>query len=72
LEIRFKKVLGCTIVDEIKKCRLRQVCRLLSETDFSLDQIAELSGFQCKNYLVNVFRKKFGTTMMTFRKSQKK
>ena len=69
LEIRFKKVLGRSIFDEIKRRRLHQVRSLLTETDFSLDEVAQLSGFQSKNYLVNVFRKEFGTTMMTFRKT---
>jgi len=72
LEIRFKKVLGHSILEEIKKRRLRQVCALLAATDLTLDQITELSGFQSKNYLVNVFRKEFGTTMMMFRKSHQK
>ena len=71
LEIRFKKVLGRSLFGEIKKRRLHQVRNLLTETDFSLDEIAELSGFQSKNYLVNVFRKEFGTTMMAFRKSHR-
>ena len=71
LETRFKKVLDRSIFDEIKKRRLQRVCHLLSETDFSLDQIAEMSGFQSKNYLVNVFRKEFDTTMLTYRKSCK-
>jgi len=72
LETRFKKVLGHSILEEIKKRRLHQVRVLLLETDFSLDQIAELSGFQSKNYLVNVFRKEFGMTMMTYRKTYRK
>ena len=72
LEIRFRKVLGRSVFDEIKKRRLHQVRSLLMETDFSLDEIAELSGFQSKNYLVNVFRKEFGTTMMSFRKGHRK
>ena len=72
LETRFKKMLGHSILEEIKKRRLHQVRALLLETDFSLDQIAELSGFQSKNYLVNVFRKEFGMTMMTYRKTYRK
>lgn len=72
LEIRFKREFGHSIFDEIKKRRLQQVRGLLAETDFSLDEIAELSGFQSKNYLVNVFRKEFGTTMMAFRKTHQK
>ena len=69
LEIRFKRALGHSIHEEIKKRRLGHVRTLLLETDFSLDQIAELSGFQCKNYLVNLFHKEFGMTMLTYRKS---
>jgi LacI family transcriptional regulator len=67
LEMRFKQCMGHSILDEIKQRRLDKVKTFLLETDLSLDKIAELCGFQSKNYLVNVFRKEFGMTMGTFR-----
>ena len=67
LEMRFKQCMGHSVLDEIKRRRLEKVKMFLLETDLSLDRIAELCGFQSKNYLVNVFRREFGTTMGTFR-----
>lgn len=71
LELRFKNVLGYSISEAIKKRRLNHVKFLLLETDFTLDKIAEQCGFNSKNYLINVFRKEFGMTMMSFRFSKK-
>jgi len=67
LEMRFKHCMGHSLLDEIKRRRLEKVKTFLLETDLSLDKIAEICGFQSKNYLINVFRKEFGTTMGTFR-----
>ncbi|MCL2117559.1 MAG: DNA-binding transcriptional regulator [Planctomycetaceae bacterium] len=67
LEMRFKQEMGHSVLDEIKKRRLEKVKMFLLETDISLEKIAELCGFQSKNYLINVFRKEFGMTMGTFR-----
>ena len=67
LEMRFKHCMGHSLLDEIKRRRLEKVKTFLLETDLSLEKIAEICGFQSKNYLVNVFRKEFGTTMGTFR-----
>ncbi|MDR1958044.1 MAG: DNA-binding transcriptional regulator [Planctomycetaceae bacterium] len=69
LEIRFKKNMGHSIMEEIKKRRLNKVKLLLLDSDLSLEEIAEHCGFQSKNYLINVFRKEFHMTMGAFRES---
>jgi LacI family transcriptional regulator len=67
LEIRFKREIGHSISEEIKKCRIERVKRLLLESDLTLDKIAPICGFQSKYYLVNLFRKETGMTTGMFR-----
>lgn len=71
LELNFRTTLGRSILGEMKRHRLDRVKTLLIETDLSLDEIAEQSGFQSKYYLVNVFRKEFSMTMIEFRKKHR-
>jgi LacI family transcriptional regulator len=68
LEIKFKKIMGHSIMDEIKKRRLEKVKLFLIDSNLSIEDVAGLCGFQNKNYLMSVFRKKFCITMTEFRK----
>jgi AraC-like DNA-binding protein len=61
-------MMGHSIMDEIRKRRLEKVKLFLIDSNLSIDDIAGLCGFQSKNYLMDVFRKEFNTTMMEFRK----
>jgi LacI family transcriptional regulator len=67
LEIKFKKIMKHSIMDEIKKRRLEKVKLFLIDSNLSIENIAGLCGFQSKNYLMAVFRKEFNTTMIDFR-----
>ena len=67
LELRFKKVLGHTISDEIQSKRMDGVCKLLIGTDLRISEIAVLCGFHNEYYLCTVFKRRFGVTMSEFR-----
>jgi len=41
----FKKIYGCSPLDTFKKIRLNEAMRMLSDTDWTIDQIASESGF---------------------------
>lgn len=69
LEIKFKKSLGRTILQEIHAVRLARSRKLLQETDLPIPQIAELTGFSSPSYLIQVFRGELGMTPMKYRKS---
>ena len=71
LEIRFRKLLGSTILQEIQKVRLERVKRLLLETDYSIDRIAEIVGFATGSYLVQFFRSEMGITPSKFRREMR-
>ncbi|MDR2438067.1 MAG: DNA-binding transcriptional regulator [Planctomycetaceae bacterium] len=67
LERQFKKELGHSILDEIKKNRLERICFLLSGTTLSITKIAEMSGYENANHLRLLFKEKFKMTMTEYR-----
>jgi LacI family transcriptional regulator len=67
LENRFKKLIGRTPHEEITRVQLNRVVELLTQTDLSLEQIAERSGFAHVEYLSVVFKKKMGLPPSKYR-----
>ena len=67
LENRFKKSIGHTIFREILDVRLRKVRELLTTTDLPLKAVALQAGFDYPEYLMRIFREKYGETMKVFR-----
>jgi LacI family transcriptional regulator len=67
LERRFAGVLGHSPKHEILRVRLNRAKQLLSESDFTLDEIAEKIGLAHTEYLGRIFKKKFGLTPARFR-----
>ncbi len=59
-ESRFKKLLGHTPHEEITRVRMNRVKELLAETELSLAEIAERTGFEHVEYLSAAFKKKVG------------
>ncbi len=68
LEIRFHNVLRRSIRGEIQRVRLAQVRQLLTETNLSVDRIAQLTSFCSVSHLGGVFRHEFGATPAQFRR----
>jgi LacI family transcriptional regulator len=69
LEGRFRKLLGRTPHDEIARVRFERVRRLLRETRLPLAEVARRSGFRNAEYLATAFRREFGTSPNTYRKT---
>jgi LacI family transcriptional regulator len=68
LERRMKAALGRTPKDELLRVRFREVNRLLRATDFTIEVIAEQTGFTHAHYLQTAYRERFGMTPGEFRK----
>ncbi len=68
LEHRFAKLLGRSPKDEIICVRLQRVKRLLTETDYTLERIAQLAGFTHLENLWHFFKSRTGGTMGQYRK----
>jgi LacI family transcriptional regulator len=72
LERRFRQHLKCSPMAEIRAVQLGRVKQLLAETDFTLERIAELSGFKHPEYLSVAFKKFCGKTPGSYRKQHRR
>lgn len=64
----FKRSQGETIGQFIVKVRVRRAADLLAQTDSSVDQVAEKTGFPNRYYLSRVFKKITGQSPADFRR----
>ena len=55
LEMRFRRALGHTILDEIRRTRLEHACRLLQNTDLPAAKVALAAGFSSHRRFHTVF-----------------
>lgn len=67
LEVRFRKVLGRPVNEEIQRAKLERAKRLLGETDLSIERIAMASGFSSSGYLIRLFKRETGFAPGGFR-----
>ena len=68
LEHRFKNVLNHTPKDEILSTRIAIIEKILLETDWPLDKIAERAGLQSAAQLSALFKRRTGRTPGDFRR----
>jgi LacI family transcriptional regulator len=68
LERRMKALIGRSPGEEITRIRFSHVERLLTQTDLTLDAIAERAGFKHPQYMAEAFHKRTGMTPGAFRK----
>ncbi|MBK1825669.1 XylR family transcriptional regulator [Haloferula rosea] len=68
LERRFSKILGKSPKTEILRVRLNRVRALLAESDLTLAEVAEKTGFEHPEYMSRLFKKKVGVTPGEFRR----
>lgn len=59
---KFRKAIGRTAKREILRVQIRRARQLLSETEFSLDIIARMTGFKHTEYFCNAFKRETGQT----------
>ena len=70
-EMRFREAMGHSVLDEIMSVRLEHVCHLLAQTDTPIGAIASLSGFGSDIALSKLFKRRFGTTLLAWRKANR-
>lgn len=68
LETRFRSYFGRTLHQEILGMQLDNVKQLLRETDLSMSQIADRSGFRHVEYMSVVFKREVGVPPTTYRR----
>ncbi|SDW03667.1 helix-turn-helix domain-containing protein [Paenibacillus sp. CF384] len=68
---RFRTAYGVTPSEFVTELRLSRACRLLEETELSIDKIATRCGYENGFYLSRVFRQKRGMTPSFYRKTHR-
>lgn len=68
LEKRFRRYLGRTPQGEIRRVQIARIKQMLSETDLSLDSVAEAAGFTHPEYMSVVFKRLCGESPGAFRR----
>lgn len=68
LERAFRRVLGRTIQEELRRVRVESARRLLDESRSSLAVVAKLSGFKTASLLTAAFRRETGMTPGVYRR----
>lgn len=71
IERRFRKAMGRSILDEIRRVHLDRAMKLLRETDLDMPRIAEQSGFSNQMRFSTVFRELTGMTPTAYRRRQR-
>ncbi|MEI7831897.1 MAG: DNA-binding transcriptional regulator [bacterium] len=69
LEVRFRRVMGCTLLEEISRARIELAKKLLTGTEMPIRAIAVKAGFRSVSNLYNAFNKTVGMTPAVFRKN---
>lgn len=67
LEKHMRAVTGKSVLEMIRKVRIENVRRLLELTDLSITEVMLRSGYELTSNLGNVFKRKYGMTMSTYR-----
>lgn len=67
LDRSFHRFLGHSPHDEIQRIRLNRVKQLIVETDWSLDRIATMAGFEHSEYMMVLFKRLTGKTPTQWR-----
>ena len=62
--------LHCSIARYIRRMRIRQAQKLLSETSLTVSAISEQCGFTDYNYFCRIFKKEAGMSARDYRKAQ--
>ena len=71
LQDRFKRHLGRTPLDEIHRCRVDHLARLLAETNMTVGEIAAASGFEVDAHVARFFSRQTGMTPLAYRRKNR-
>ena len=68
----FKKTMNKNIVEYITEKRMEEAKRLLAETSFSIEKIANMSGYRTPHYFGKKFKEAYGYTPSEYREMLKR
>lgn len=65
----FTKFTGLSPIQYLNRRRLEVACQLLTDTDYSISDIANLTGFSSQSYFTQIFRKFYDVTPIRYRQT---
>ena len=71
LNQRFKQATNSTLHQTLMKMRLNKAAEMLAFTNWPLERIAAETGFTHASHLSNSFKKQFGRSPLSYRKSNR-
>lgn len=71
LQDRFKRYLGRTPMEEIHRCRVDRLARLLSATNMTVGEIAGACGFEMDAHVSRFFSRHAGVTPLEYRRQHR-
>lgn len=71
LQDLFQRFLDRTPMDEIHRCRTERISRLLVETNMTVGQIGEISGFEVDAHVARFFSRQTGMTPLAYRRKKR-
>jgi two-component system response regulator YesN len=63
-----KQEFGTTFVSLVTQARIQKAVQLLNTTDMSVNEIAELCGYDTQHYFSTTFKKMMGVSPNQYRK----
>ena len=72
LERRFRQAVGLSIYSEIQRARIERACRMLSETHWSLEEVAQRCGFSGSVHFSVAFKRQMNLTPEQYRRRSTK
>lgn len=67
----FHEHFNCTLKEYVNNKRIEKSVELLNETDLSMEEISQKTGFSSSAYFASIFKKKKGISPLKFRKNIK-
>lgn len=68
LERSFKKILGRSVHEEIKRCRIELISKFLVESDLPISRIATMMDFLVEHHISRYFQQETGMSPFEYRK----
>lgn len=66
----FRKYTGFTVTQYLNQIRLSHACRLLTETNMTIQETADATGYSDSNYFTRMFTQQYHCTPSNYRKKQ--
>ena len=71
LQDRFQQSIGRTVLSEIHRMRIRHICRMLTETNLPVAEIAATLGYEADAHIARFFSRQTGMTPLEYRRKHR-